>query len=370
MFISLWNFLSSRGPRTWKRWLTVSCTFAAGAFFFLEYMLPEVVSLGQTEIRLSEQHENVANALILIGAMAVGLGIINLLRVHGLTVLRARKGWINSLALLAGLGISLGIECGDFMLNERRTSLLESVAQLPNFLKIIRSEQEASANEAAGKKIIALQNYLQGMELMTLEKDNLLSLPEDTRGKKEKESAEAAWQNLRTSISRARLRNESLQKEASIDITKVNEELYTLLNDDLLEIRANLYDISEIHYRRSAWKRSSEFIFAAFFTPLGAAMFSLLAFYVATAAYRTFRIRSMEAGLMMLASVVVMLGQIPHGVMYISSDLPQLRLWLMENINAPAFRAIYFGSAIATLAMAIRMWLSLEKSPLSEGEES
>ncbi|MDD2942975.1 MAG: hypothetical protein PHC51_08435 [bacterium] len=370
MFVSLWNYINSRGPRTWKRWLTVSCTFIAGAFFFLEYMLPETISFGPAKIRLSDQHENVANALILIGAMAVGLGIINLLRVHGLTVLRARKGWINSLALLAGLGVSLGIECGDFLLNERRSSLLESVAQLPDFLKIIRSDQESSSSKEAEKKIIALQNYLHGMELMTLENDNLLSLPEDTRGDKDKASAEAAWQNLRGSISRASLRNESLLKETSIDITKVNDELYTLLDADLLEIRANLYDLSEIHYRRSSWKRSSEFIFAAFFTPLGAAMFSLLAFYVATAAYRTFRIRSMEAGLMMLASVVVMLGQIPHGVMYISSDLPQLRLWLMENINAPAFRAIYFGSAIATLAMAIRMWLSLENSPLSEGEES
>jgi hypothetical protein len=104
----------------------------------------------------------------------------------------------------------------------------------------------------------------------------------------------------------------------------------------------------------------------SFFFPLGAAMFSLLAFYIASAAFRSFRIRSLEALFMMLAAVVVMLGQIPHGPLYISESLPGMRLWLLENLSTPAFRAIYFGAAVAGLALAVRMWLSLERSPLSD----
>jgi hypothetical protein len=68
---------------------------------------------------------------------------------------------------------------------------------------------------------------------------------------------------------------------------------------------------------------------------------------------------------MMLAAVVVTLGQIPQGPIYISEDLPLVRLWLLNNLSTPAFRAIYFGAALAGLAMAVRMWLSLEKSPLA-----
>jgi hypothetical protein len=104
----------------------------------------------------------------------------------------------------------------------------------------------------------------------------------------------------------------------------------------------------------------SAFIENAFFIPLGAAMFSLLAFYIANAAYRAFRIRSIEAAIMMVAAVVVMLGQIPFGPLFIHPSLPAVRLWLIETVSTPVFRAITFGSVVAGLAMAIRIWLSLD----------
>ena len=110
-------------------------------------------------------------------------------------------------------------------------------------------------------------------------------------------------------------------------------------------------------------------MYEAFFVPLGSAMFALLAFYVATAAYRSFRIRSFEASIMMLAAIVVMLGQIPHGPLYISPALPAVRRWLLMNVSTPTFRAIYFGAAVAGLAMAVRMWLSLEKGPLQSDDD-
>ena len=94
-------------------------------------------------------------------------------------------------------------------------------------------------------------------------------------------------------------------------------------------------------------------------------MFALLAFYVASAAYRAFRIRSLESALMMLAAILVMLGQIPFGL-WISDDLPLVRLWLLEVPNSAAFRAIAIGSGVAGLIMAFRMWLSLEADKYNE----
>ncbi len=114
-----------------------------------------------------------------------------------------------------------------------------------------------------------------------------------------------------------------------------------------------------------------EFLFRGLLAPLSAATFSLLAFYIASAAYRAFRIRSVDAALMMLAAFVVMLGQVPIGralTVWIPNHPPisLLRLenlgdWIMRSWNSPAQRAITLGVAVGALAMSLRIWLSLER---------
>jgi hypothetical protein len=114
-----------------------------------------------------------------------------------------------------------------------------------------------------------------------------------------------------------------------------------------------------------------EVLFNGLYGPLQAATFSLLAFYIASAAYRAFRIRSAEAGLMMAAAFIVMLGQVPFG-RWLTSWLPaagplaSFRLevlgdYVLTWLNTPAQRAIAFGVAVGALAMSLRLWLSLER---------
>jgi hypothetical protein len=93
-------------------------------------------------------------------------------------------------------------------------------------------------------------------------------------------------------------------------------------------------------------------------------MFALLGVYIAAAAYRAFRIRTVESALMMTAAVVVMLGQISFGK-EIYEGMPSIRQWLLEVPNSAAFRAIRLGAGIAGLMLAIRMWLSIESSSFS-----
>jgi hypothetical protein len=117
--------------------------------------------------------------------------------------------------------------------------------------------------------------------------------------------------------------------------------------------------IQEAAYRTSLLRRSYGLLFDGFFISLGAAMFSLLGFYICAAAYRAFRIRSMESALMMTAALLVMLGQIPFGL-WISEALPGIRLWLLQVPSTGAARAIEIGASVAGLVMAFRMWLSIE----------
>jgi hypothetical protein len=88
-------------------------------------------------------------------------------------------------------------------------------------------------------------------------------------------------------------------------------------------------------------------------------MFALLGVYIAAAAYRAFRIQSVESALMMTAALVVMLGQISFGKM-LYSEMPAIRQWLLEVPNSAAFRAIRLGAGVAGLMLSIRMWLSIE----------
>jgi len=112
-------------------------------------------------------------------------------------------------------------------------------------------------------------------------------------------------------------------------------------------------------------------LFSGFMMSLQSTTFSLIAFYIVSAAYRAFRIRSAEAVLMMLTAAIVMLALVPVGV-WITDWIPRssvfagLRLermgyWLLVSPNMAAQRAIGFGVAVGALATGLRIWLSLER---------
>jgi hypothetical protein len=121
-----------------------------------------------------------------------------------------------------------------------------------------------------------------------------------------------------------------------------------------------------------------DLIFQSTIVPLGGTMFSVIGFFIISAAYRAFRVRSAEATLMLIAAFIVMLGQVPIGA-YMTSWIPKesiwggLRLealshWILTKPNMAAQRGISFGVEIGALAMALRTWLSLERGSFFDQE--
>lgn len=104
-------------------------------------------------------------------------------------------------------------------------------------------------------------------------------------------------------------------------------------------------------------------IFSNMYAPLDATMFSLLGFFVASAAYRTFRARTVEATLLLVAALVVMFGRIPLGEA-IYSKAPDVAEWIMSNPALGAKRAIIFGVSLGGVAMSLRIMLGIERSHL------
>ncbi len=120
------------------------------------------------------------------------------------------------------------------------------------------------------------------------------------------------------------------------------------------------------------WSAANKVFFEGLLLPLTSTVFSLLAFFIVSAAYRAFRIRTVEASLLMAAALIVMLANVPVGT-WLTSWLPaegflkwlrleNAALWLTTQINTPAMRGILFGAAVGGLGAALRIWLSLEKS--------
>ncbi len=106
------------------------------------------------------------------------------------------------------------------------------------------------------------------------------------------------------------------------------------------------------------------YVYTYFIIPLQATMFSLLAFFIASAAYRAFRARTLEATLLLITAAVVMLGRVPIGA-EISQWLPDSASWIMEVPQMAAKRGIFIGVALGTIAMSLRVILGLERTYLT-----
>ena len=76
-------------------------------------------------------------------------------------------------------------------------------------------------------------------------------------------------------------------------------------------------------------------IFVHVLAPLESTMFSLLAFYMASAAFRSFRLKSFSAGLLLFSAIIVMLAQIPTGEV-ISPYIPKIKDWVLDYPNVAA----------------------------------
>lgn len=95
------------------------------------------------------------------------------------------------------------------------------------------------------------------------------------------------------------------------------------------------------------------------FRPLQATMFSILAFFVASAAFRAFRARTLEATLLLGAAFIVMFGRIPFGEML---GMDGIADWIMNYPNTAGQRAIMIGIALGLVSTSLRIILGIERS--------
>jgi hypothetical protein len=123
---------------------------------------------------------------------------------------------------------------------------------------------------------------------------------------------------------------------------------------------------------------AKDLMFDGILQNMDAAMFSIIAFYILSAAYRAFRVRSVEATILLATALIVILSLmgaveflwngVIDGITGKNADsfmnnlkLTEISKWLRDTVQGAAIRGIDFGVGIGALAMGLRIWLSLEK---------
>jgi len=131
--------------------------------------------------------------------------------------------------------------------------------------------------------------------------------------------------------------------------------LYTMLVFSLiaspfaLDPNAVVIPASVIQFSTPIW----EFLYYRILVNINSSIFSLLAFFIASAAYRAFKARSLESTILLVAGLLVVLGQAPIADL-IWPGFSIIRDWIMAFPNTAGQRGIIIGAALGIIVFSVR----------------
>lgn len=97
-------------------------------------------------------------------------------------------------------------------------------------------------------------------------------------------------------------------------------------------------------------------LFDNVYVPLQSAFFALTAFFLATAAYRALRARTIETTWMLVIALIVFVGQTS-----LLGILADAREWVLNVPTTAGVRGILIGVALGTMATALRLLLGWDR---------
>jgi len=96
--------------------------------------------------------------------------------------------------------------------------------------------------------------------------------------------------------------------------------------------------------------------------PAQATMYSTTIFFITSSAYRAFRVKNLQSGIL-LASAILVMGRVGIGAV-LWPGFQSVSGWLMQVPNTAGMRAITIGGSMALVGSSMRIILGLERSYL------
>lgn len=107
-----------------------------------------------------------------------------------------------------------------------------------------------------------------------------------------------------------------------------------------------------------------EVLFFGLIMAFGAASIALLAMYLVSAAFRSFRFQNVDSAVMMISATIVLIGLIPLADL-ITAQLPEFlrpntwAQWILKVPNTAVQRAVAMGVTAGAFAVGTRLWLGM-----------
>ena len=129
-------------------------------------------------------------------------------------------------------------------------------------------------------------------------------------------------------------------------------------------VDAEIADTPET-YARGLMERTSLGKNKGMLTPLQSAMFALLAFYIVSAAARTFRVRSAQTAVLSLAALVVLIARVPPGQQLADAaglgSVKNFVEWLLTVPAVAVRRALMCGIALGIIVTSVKIIFGIER---------
>jgi hypothetical protein len=99
-------------------------------------------------------------------------------------------------------------------------------------------------------------------------------------------------------------------------------------------------------------------IFQNIQVPIQSSLSALMAFFVLTAAYRLLHVRNWQSTLMLVAALLVLVGQVTVGLLPV---VPDIKDWVLDVLAMAGVRGVLLGVALGAILTGMRLLLGVER---------